>query len=208
MATDRPPGPGVRRRAALFGILVCTPLVPAFAQAEGIGFVETLRGQAFAESGRQRRALSLQAPLFVGDLIVTGTAARIALRLGKRTRLSLGENARLRIDRHILANDNGDYELQAGPLFVDHDDNGPAIPATVRSPYALIAVRGTRFFCGPSNGVFGVFVEAGRVSVQAARRSVLLSMGDGTNIARPGDPPSSVIKWGEGRIRAALAGVR
>ena len=73
-----------------------------------------------------------------------------------------------------LASEAGGFELQAGPLLLEHDENGPSIGSTVQSPYALIAVRGTRFFAGPSNDVFGVFVATGRVSVQAAGQSVLL----------------------------------
>ncbi|WP_157505414.1 FecR family protein [Geminicoccus roseus] len=177
------------------------------AQGEGIGHVQALRGQAFALTGQARRALEAQAPLYLGDVVVTGQASRLQIRLGRRTRLALGANARLRIDRFVIADDSGEYELQAGPLLLEHDENGPTVPAAVRSPYGLIAVRGTRFFAGPSNDVFGVFVASGRVSVQAAGRSVLLDEGDGTNIARPGAPPTPPAPWGERRIRAALASV-
>ncbi|HWL70748.1 MAG TPA: hypothetical protein VNS22_20545, partial [Geminicoccus sp.] len=113
----------------------------------------------------------------------------------------------LRLDRFALASEAGNYELQAGPLLLEHDENGPGIGSTVQSPYALIAVRGTRFFAGPSNNVFGVFVATGRVSVQAAGQSVLLDPGEGTNIPRPGAPPSPAAPWGAARIQAALASV-
>lgn len=197
-----------RRRMIGAGLAACALPRPARAQAEGIGHVQALRGQAFAETGQARRELEAQAPLYLGDVVVTGKASRVQIRLGRRTRLALGANARLRIDRQVLADDSGDYELQAGPLLLEHDENGPTIPATVRSPYGLIAVRGTRFFAGPSNGVFGVFVASGRVSVQAAGQTVLLDEGDGTNIATPGARPTPPAPWGEGRIRAALASVQ
>jgi hypothetical protein len=201
--------PGLPRRCVMMAGLAAMAWPGAvLAQGEGIGHVQSLRGQAFAESGRIRRPLEVQAALFVGDLITTGAASRLRIRLGQRTTLALGENARLRIDRQMLADESGDYELQAGPLLLDHDERGPSIRATVRSPYALIAVRGTRFFAGPSNGVFGVFVASGRVSVQAANQSVLLDEGEGTNIAAPGAPPSPPVPWGEARIRAALASVQ
>jgi hypothetical protein len=194
--------------AAGLAAMTLSGVRPVFAQTEGIGQVQSLRGQAFAESGRIRRPLEVQAALFLGDLVMTGAASRLQMRLGRRTILALGENARLRIDRQVLTDDSGDYELQAGPLLLEHDEDGPSIRATVRSPYALIAVRGTRFFAGPSNDVFGVFVASGRVSVQAASRSVLLDEGEGTNIASPGAPPSPPAPWGEARIRAALASVQ
>ena len=208
---ENPPQVRMSRRQALggaTGILAWRTPSFAWAQNEGIGQVESLRGEAFAESAGDRRRLDLQAPIFIGDIIITGASSRIAVRLGRRTRLALGENARLRVDQHIMASDRGTYELQAGPLLVEHDQGGPAVPATVRSPYALIAVRGTRFFAGPSNDAFGVFVATGGVSVQAAARLVVLAAGEGTSIARPGDPPGKVVAWGEARIRAALASVR
>ena len=177
------------------------------AQGAGIGHVQSVRGEAFAEIGAKRRPLAVRAPLYLGDLIVTGADARIRVRLGRRTTLALGSNARLRIDRQVLADDSGEYDLQAGPLLLDHSDDGPSVRATVRSPYGLIAVRGTRFFAGPSNDVFGVFVASGRVSVQADGRTVLLDRGEGTNIPAPGAPPSQPAPWGQGRITAALASV-
>ncbi|WP_159715555.1 FecR domain-containing protein [Geminicoccus flavidas] len=200
---------GLPRRGLVAGMLAvaATGADPAWAQAAGIGHVQSLRGQAFAQSGQVRRPLAVQAPLYLGDLVLTGADARLRLRLGRRTTLALGANARLRIDRFALASEAGGFELQAGPLLLEHDENGPSIGSTVQSPYALIAVRGTRFFAGPSNDVFGVFVATGRVSVQAAGQSVLLDPGEGTNIPRLGAPPSPVAPWGAARIQAALASV-
>lgn len=203
--------PWPTRRGAVVGGLAALATChgrPAQAQAEGIGHVLSLRGQAFAENGGARRRLDLRGRLFLNDLLITGAASRLKVRLGRRTTLALGENARLRIDRQIPIDDSGDYELQAGPLFLEHDEEGPRIPATVRSPYGLIAVRSTQFFAGPSNNVFGVFAARDRVSVQAAGQSVLLDTGEGTSIARPGDPPGPPVPWGQARIRAALASVQ
>ena len=77
----------------------------------------------------------------------------------------------------------------------------------IRSSYGLIAVRGTKFFAGPSNGVFGVFVVHGSVDVTAAGKTVKVDRGFGTNIAKPGDPPTDPAAWKPPRIRAALASV-
>jgi ferric-dicitrate binding protein FerR (iron transport regulator) len=204
-----PSVPLSRRRmvGGALGLVAAAKTTTVLGQNVGIGHVLSLRGEAFVEVGPTRRPLAVQAPLHLGDLIVTGPEARIRVRLGRRTILALGENARLRIDRQVLADDSGDYELQAGPLLLEHDEKGPSVRATVRSSYGLIAVRGTRFFAGPSNNVFGVFVASGRVSVQGGGRTVLLDMGEGTNIRFPGDRPSDPVPWGESRIRAALASV-
>ena len=210
MRIARPPNVPVARRQVIaggLGLILAGQAGHLGAQTEGIGHVLSLRGEVFVEIGQTQRPLAVRAPLHLGDLIVTGAGARVRVRLGRRTILALGENARLRIDRQVLADGSGDYDLQAGPLLLEHDNDGPSVRATVRSSYGLIAVRGTRFFAGPSNAVFGVFVAEGRVSVQGGGRTVLLDAGEGTNISRPGDRPSDPAPWGDARIRAALASV-
>ena len=77
----------------------------------------------------------------------------------------------------------------------------------LRSLFGLIAIRGTRVFAGPSNGVFGVFVARGAVDVTAAGKTVTLGRGFGTNIAKPGDPPTDPAAWKPPRIKAAFASV-
>ena len=77
----------------------------------------------------------------------------------------------------------------------------------MRSPFGLIAVRGTRFFAGPSNGVFGVFVERGRVLVVGVDTAVIVEGGFGTDIARPGAEPTAPHPWAAPRIVNAMASV-
>ena len=54
-----------------------------------------------------------------------------------------------------------------------------------RSPFALIAVRGTLFFAGPSNGVFGVFVGRGFVEVTGGDRTVVIRPGLAPTLPTP-----------------------
>ena len=77
----------------------------------------------------------------------------------------------------------------------------------IRSPFGLISVRGTRVFAGPSRGVFGVFVQHGSVTVTAGGKTVTLEDGFGTDIARRGAAPTPPARWGEERVRLALASV-
>ncbi|WP_213739421.1 FecR family protein [Bradyrhizobium sp. dw_411] len=171
---------------------------------ERVGSVEEITGEAFAEIESVRRALGRAAPVFLSEEIVTGVASRLGMRLGRETTVRLGEQARLKIDRYVV-NAGGEMTLRSGPLLFD----GPPHRARVqiRSPFALIAVRGTRFFAGPSNDRFGVFVARGSVAVTAAGEQVILRQGEGTDIAAPGAPPTPVKRWGAERIRAALASV-
>lgn len=172
--------------------------------AERVGTVEDVKGQAFAERESASRALDPQAPVFLNDTVITGLGSRLGMRLGAHTMVRLGEQARLKIDRFIV-DAGGEITLGSGPLLFD----GPAGRAgiQVRSPFALIAVRGTRFFAGPSNDRFGVFVERGSVAVAAAGQRVTLRAGEGTDIVSPGAPPTPPKRWGAERIRAALASV-
>ena len=178
--------------------------IPASA-AERVGSVEDVKGEAFAELDAARRTLDPAAPVFLGDEVATGIASRLGMRLGGDTIVRLGEQARLKIDR-FLVDAGGDMTLRSGPLLFDRPP-GRAPAAVIRSPFALIAVRGTRFFAGPSNGRFSVFVARGSVAVISAGQQVIVREGEGTDFVSPGTPPAPVNRWGSERIGAALASV-
>lgn len=178
---------------------------PALADTTA-GLVTAVSGDAIAQLNDARRTLSADGPVFVGDRLATGDGARANLRLGRATDLRLGEKARLTIDRFIMEA-GGTITLGSGALLLDRTPGSGTGQIRVRSAYGLIAVRGTRFFAGPSNGVFGVFVVRGKVDVRAAGQTVSLVAGEGTDIAKRGAAPTPAKIWGEARIRAALAQV-
>jgi ferric-dicitrate binding protein FerR (iron transport regulator) len=181
-------------------------LRPANAQTtEPAGVIEEIKGEGFAESPAARRALERNSPVFVADLVGTGAASRLLIQLGEQTRVRLGEQARLIIDRYLVEA-GGEFRLEAGAMHFDRLP-GKTSPLRIRSPYGLIAVRGTRFFAGPSADVFGVFVERGSVSVTAGGREVVLLMGQGTDIPGPGDKPRTARRWRDLRIRNAMESV-
>lgn len=195
-------------RRAVFGAALAILLAPAHALAQGTsaaGAVEDVRGEAFATAKAEPRKLDRAAEVFVEEVLATGTNSRLSVRLGRATRLRLGEGARIKIDKYIVQA-GGEISLESGAVLFDR--NGPSSEQMqIRSSFGLIAVRGTRFFAGPSANVFGVFVERGRLQVSAAGRSVTLRAGQGTDISRPGAPPTKAKKWGAPRIKAALSSV-
>lgn len=196
-----------RRSLLRFVIASASTLVlrSAYAQkADQAGSVEEVKGEAFAETGSERRQLDRTAPLFIKDKVGTGTDARATLLLGKATTLHMGENTGITIDR-FLVNAGGEITLQSGPILFDGPSGNARLQ--IRSAFGLIAVRGTRFFAGPSNNVFGVFVVRGSVSVSAAGKGVLVRSGQGTNIAQPGAQPTPPAPWKPERVQAALASV-
>jgi ferric-dicitrate binding protein FerR (iron transport regulator) len=195
------------RRWFLRHAMLAFPFIFSLRQAhaaERVGSVEDVMGQAFAELDSISRTLNRTAPIFLGEEVMTGAGSRLQMRLGGNTTVKLGEQARLKIER-FLVNAGGEMTLRSGPLLLDERAHRAGVQ--IRSPFALIAVCGTRFFAGPSNGLFGVFVERGSVAVSAAGQQVIVREGEGTDVAYPGAPPTPVKRWGAERIRAALASV-
>jgi hypothetical protein len=205
-------GPGNRLvRRALFrlagmGIVALSANLSRALARELAGAVEEVKGEAFAEAERQRRNLEDAAPIFLADEVSTGSASRLAIRLGKDTTVRLGEQARLKIDSS-LEKVGGELILSSGPLLFDRVPGAKPRPLHIRSAFGLIAVRGTRFFAGPSANVFGVFVQRGSVAVSAAGKEVVLRAGEGSNIAHPGDAPTDPAPWRQARIDAALGSI-
>ena len=197
---------GIDRRVFVAGLAITgLSAHTAHGQSDNVaGKVDEAIGLVTAEGKERQRPLAPQATVFVGDTVATGSASRLGMRLGQETELRLGELARIKIDR-FLVNAGGTIRLNAGPLLLDKPKTSP--PVNIRSPFGLISVRGTRVFAGPSRGVFGVFVVHGTVTVRAGGRTVQLGDGLGTDIARPGAAPTTPVRWGDERIRLALASV-
>jgi hypothetical protein len=198
------------RRAFLTsaGALTCAasaglPWIAAAAESSA-GAVNEVEGEASAAKGKQVRHLSVRDAVFLEENVKTGTAARLALQLGARTRLRLGANTEIRIDRYI-ADAGGEVAFGEGAIEFERSGPSATAPLDFRSTYGLIAVRGTRFYAGPSNGVFGVLCGTGIVTVTAAGVSVTLKAQQGTDIARPGAAPTPPKDWGLSRIRALQA---
>jgi len=178
---------------------------PSYA-ADRAGRVEEVKGEAFVDASDQHRALEKSADVYVGDRVATGVSSRLTMLLGEDTTIKLGEKAQLVIDQ-FLSTTGGEISLQSGPMLFDRPSGSRPAPVKIRSSYGLIAVRGTKFFAGPSNGVFGVFVDHGTVAVSGGGSEVVLQAGQGTNLESPGSKPSAASTWGPERIRSAFDSV-
>ncbi len=192
---------------AIIGAILTVLRIGASRAAEQVGAVQDVKGDAFAEADGRRRNLERSAPLFLKDVVATGPDARLVLHLGSATTLQLGASARLTIDR-FLVNIGGDITLQSGPILFDRPEDSAPVDMQFHGSFGLIAVRGTRFFAGPSAGVFGVFVARGAVTVWAAGTEVVVRAGEGTNIPLAGGAPSTPTPWGAERIRNAMQSVQ
>ena len=175
------------------------------AAAEPSGIVTELTGKASAHGADVERLLTLGAVVQIGDWLQTAPKSRLSLTFGRSTIITLGPSTQLRIERH-LAEAGGEFELAEGSMFYEHARKPTDAPqkTVVRSPYGLLAVRGTKFFAGPSAGEFGVFVAQGRVDYTSAGATVVLHPGFGSGVRRPGDRPSRPVSWRPRRISQAL----
>ncbi len=194
------------RRSVLGGLACATAFVRTVFAAESVGLVEASIGAANAEARGVTRSLVTGADIFVGDLVSTSQTARLVMLLGAATRVRLGANTRLRVDKFLAAT-GGELRFDSGALLIDRDEGAPPTNLRARSPFGTIALRGTRVFAGPSNGKFGVFVERGIVDFTAGGATVRLTAGEGSDVQRPGDKPSPPKRWPSERAVDALASV-
>ena len=193
----------LNRRFLISCAALLLTLGPARA-AEQAGVVTAVQGVAVAETRPTPRALAENGSVFLEELLRTGDESRLGLRLGETTSVRLGARSKLRIDRFIV-NAGGELRLGSGQLLLEGPEGGFPRGLKVSSPYALLAVRGTKFFAGQLDRGFSVFVERGEVRVRAGGVSVDLGPGDGTDIARPGGRPEPAKKWGQPKIDRAMA---
>jgi hypothetical protein len=205
----RPHPLAISRRAALIGSVSWATFVAGrvACAADMAGSVASLKGQAQAIAGGASRALAVSTSIFVGDLVRTAAESRLGLHLGNNTHLNLGGATEIRIDKFILGA-GGTIELTDGTILFEHSGPPGATELEFKSPYGLIAVRGTRFYAGPSNGLFGVLVGSGLVTVTAGGKTVHLGPQQGCDIRTPGAAPSEPASWKLARIRAMQARVR
>ena len=151
----------------------------------------------------------------MNDELHTGTKARLEVSFRDSTKLNLGENATVVVDRFVFDPDAGTgkvllktgvgaFRMATGKISELHNKD-----IKVSTPFATIGVRGTDFWWGPIDGHFGVLMlSQSRVEVSNEAGAVLLDKaGYGTDI----DPlkggngaPSPPYKWPPEKVQEAL----
>lgn len=171
-----------------------------------IGKAVEITGEVTRKQENLLEGLKAGASLMDHDFVKTGAKSFASLELGDDTSLLLGSDTELLIDTFI-AGQGGTIELGTGQMVFDRPEGLAKIDLTMRTAFGMIGVRGTKFFAGPSRGVFGVFVEHGLVEVTGGGVTRQVGRGQGVDIATPGAVPSEVAQWGDARIREAYASV-
>jgi len=186
---------------------------PSAAQ-DAIGTISRIQGEASATRGGATRALGVNATVFSNESVSTGEAARLEVTFRDQTRLTLGERARLTLDRYVFDPAAGSGTIKFGLVGAFRFVSGQlsklaSAEVNVTTPVAVVGIRGTEFWGGPiDNQALGVFLIEGAVSVSnAAGEQILSAPGQGTNIAAPGAAPGSVTVWAPDKVNRAIATV-
>jgi len=213
-----------REKRRLYRLIVITAmLLSCFAAGkataqEVIGTVTRIQGETSGTGGGAgggaTRALRLNGPVFLSDVVSTGEGARLEVTFADQSRLTLGEKARLTLERYAFNPPAGSGTISIGVVGAFRFLSGEIAKlassnVSIATPVATVGVRGTEFWAGPiDNLALGVFLIEGVVSVSnAAGEQILRQPGQGTNIAAPGAAPGPVTFWPQAKVNRALAAV-
>lgn len=181
---------------------------PGTAGRAQIGQVEQVEKRAEAAFAERARRLYPASALYFLDLLRTGSGARLRARFEDGSVVTLGEQAELAIDEFVYTPGKTRAlslrALEGALLFIGEKLFGGDNEVQIRTPVAILGVRGTEVWVGPIDGATGVLVLDGEVSVGSAKGVVILGPGEGTMISDDGtlSPPKV---WGQGKVARALA---
>jgi hypothetical protein len=129
--------------------LIFVVAAPAFGQ-ETVGRIKTVSGTAFIVRQGVEHAASPGQSVFQSDGLKTGTDGRLAVTLKDETRLSLGPNSDVRLEKFVYAPGESrlgfTLSIARGLLAYVSGRIARLSPDAVRleTPSAIIGVRGTR----------------------------------------------------------------
>jgi hypothetical protein len=192
-------------------LLVLTVILTGISSAEAataIGKVTRLQGEAHGTVDGVTHRKAVDDAVYLDEAVVTGAEARLELTFDDRTVLTLGERAALTLDAFVYRPGANVVKVTLAGAF--RFISGTRTPGAVRdeivtTPYSVIAVRGTDFWGGPIDGVFGVALFEGAVAVtNAGLTADLNNPGEGVNLATAASPPGPVTLWAPDRVARAV----
>src|SRR5262245_7497472 len=145
-------GRGKRNIFAVLGVvLIALLLATAECSATTAGFVKVAEGAATVTRRDQTISAAPGFPLEEGDVLKTGADGHLGVVLRDDTRVSLGPDTEVRIDRFVFAPAQGQLALVLkmvrGVAAYVSGKIAQLSPDAVRveTPVATVGVRGTRF---------------------------------------------------------------
>ena len=197
----------LRATFLMFG-LYCLPPAQA-AETDSVGTLEKSRNEVTARpsAADPSRPLAVGNPVFQNETVATGPQARAELRLSDDTSLVLGEKAEVALDEFIYdKNGSATINLVTGAMRFVSSASGHPGRLTIKTAVATIGVRGTDFWVGPIDGVYGVLLLTGKVEVSNAGGSVTLDTPrTGTLITGSDVAPGDAVPWPDDRRVRALS---
>lgn len=121
------------------------------AQSDEIGRVKVAKGQVTIQRGGQALPATPGTRLVTGDELRTGADGSVGVTMSDNSILSAGPNSRLALDRYAFDTTTHqgrfDSSLKQGTLAVISGKIAKQSPEamTVRTPAAILGVRGTEF---------------------------------------------------------------
>jgi len=201
------------KTVALIAALLLTSVSFARAESDVIAKVARLVLSAKVERGGAARSLVVDTALRLGDEVSTGAGARLEITFEDGTSLTLGEKARVKLDRYVydpegradmaLSVARGAFLFVTGAMGALADKQ-----VSVSTPLATIGVRGTTFWGGALDNPLDVLLLDGRIEVRTSVGAVLLGQaGRGTTVPAPGSRPTAPTFWPPDKRERAFATV-
>jgi ferric-dicitrate binding protein FerR (iron transport regulator) len=162
--------------------------------ASPAGTAVAVRPDASATGTGGDRGLAVDAPVFMGDAINTDTRGMAQIRFADETKLAVGPNSRITIDRFVFAGNQTAKQVtldvtQGAFRFITGLSNKNAYK--VETPTATIGVRGTEWEGAMVDGVLRVTLFGGGLTVctkTEPRRCIPLSQScDMVEVSPEGD---------------------
>jgi len=188
----------VARRALLGGLTAACFAPSAVHAAEAAGAVETSRGDCYAEAAARRRALAPAAEVFIGDAVGTGAQSALGLRLGSVTRVKLGAETRLRIDRFLV-------DAPEGPLsFKAYDGKASFDGRTVRFRWFWTGASSAKWKAGDQSFAVSELTGVEWRSPELFEGHLRLLRGEPAAAPADQDPATVVFGLGYGPVHESL----
>jgi hypothetical protein len=136
--------------AGLILMFASAPLL-AQAQAEAVGLVKTVSGEAWVVTAGQRVKAQAQTSVFLGSQLKTSKGASMGVTFKDNTLMSFGPDTELTVDEYLFAPTQGQLKLGArldkGSLNYVSGVIAKLRPdaVSVKTPTGTIGIRGTQF---------------------------------------------------------------
>lgn len=170
------------------------------------GTVTKLKASAIAVQDALARPLMVGSPVYVGDVISTGTDARIEIRMIDDGVLTLGERTVFVVIDYVFKGSQGNAALRllSGAARVVTGGIGKLDnrPFMVLTELATVGIRGTDFFVGFIHEELhvGLLDGAGVYVENPAGRVEITEIGDGTKVTSTGTAPTKPAPWAKSML--------